>query len=150
MSDELLKIKIHFRCFWVAKNELSWQYVNFIQLMGPIALSCHVMPTLHPTALSLILSFLCFEFSFFLFSLTTPPPWIPLKISSFFIFFFYTKPPLLLHKLLDTATTIHNWTTQTPNLKLEPESCSRSIAIQTTWNLRWLQRRKRGIHRHLR
>ena len=27
------------------RNELSWQYGNFIQLMGPTDLSCHVMPT---------------------------------------------------------------------------------------------------------
>ena len=82
------KMKTSFCCFQNLKTKTQWQYGNFIQLMGPTTLSCHVMPAACTQWLSLSQTL----FSFFLFS-------------SSLHFFFYIEPSLLLHKPLPQATT---------------------------------------------
>ena len=62
-------MKTHFRCFWFMRNELSCQYDNFIQLIGPTALSCYVMPACTNGSVSLSLSLFSFPFLVFFLSI---------------------------------------------------------------------------------
>ena len=89
--------------FWVfskLENWNQWQYGNFIQLMGPTALSGHVMP-MHPTSFSFS------DSHFFLFS------FLSFYSPHLFIlhFFFYTEPPPIT--LTQFLLALH-WTPTTP------------------------------------
>ena len=104
-------MKTHFRCFWFMRNELSWQYDNFIQLIGPTALSSHVMPACTNGSLSLSL----FSFPFLVFFLS-----ILLSRSLHSSFFF------LLHGASTTPQIASHRYRKPPlnhsNLKPEPKS----------------------------
>ena len=106
-------MKTSFRCFQNLKTETQWQYDNFIQLMRPTALSCHVMPV-HPTALSFSNS-LFFLFSFLSF-------YSPHLHSSFF----------LLHRV----STNHSVSSSSPsNLHCSSTNHQLPLPQATTTNL---------------
>ena len=58
LSDELWKLKTHFRCFQVMKTELWWHFCKYTHIEGP---------TIRPFALSntVVFFFFFFSFSFF-------------------------------------------------------------------------------------